>query len=128
MKSEFTLKENFNTSPTELYNAWLNSDEHSKMTGGSATASDKVGDNFTAWDGYINGKNMELEPFKKIVQSWRTTEFPDNVEDSVLQIDLNETSNGTELTLTHSNIPEGNADYENGWVEHYFIPMKEYFK
>ena len=35
---------------------------------------------------YIEGKNLELEKDKKIVQKWRTTEFPDDAPDSDLEI------------------------------------------
>ena len=57
----------------KLYKAWLNSKEHSLFTGAEATASPKVNGKFTAWDGYISGKNVELKPGKKIVQTWRTS-------------------------------------------------------
>ena len=65
---------------------------------------------------------------QKIVQSWRTSEFGENDEDSILTILLQETDNGgTQLTMIHSNIPEGQTQYEKGWVNHYFEPMKGYF-
>jgi hypothetical protein len=32
------------------------------------------------------------------------------------------------LTLIHNNIPKGQSDYEQGWINHYFEPMKTYFK
>ena len=43
----------------------------------------------TAWDGYISGRNVELIPGERIVQTWRTSEFgvsdPDsNLEDAFL--------------------------------------------
>lgn len=34
----------------------------------------------------------------------------------------------TELTLTHSNVPESGEHYIKGWDEHYFKPMKAYFE
>ena len=86
------------------------------------------GNSFTAWDGYIWGKNIELKPNKEIVQSWRTSQFNENDEDSNLKIQLRELKNGTELTLVHSNIPEGETHYKEGWIEHYFEPMKNYFE
>lgn len=62
--------------PQKIYNAWLNGREHTRFTGGKASASAKVNGKFTAWDGYISDKNLELANGKKIVQAWRTTEFP----------------------------------------------------
>jgi uncharacterized protein YndB with AHSA1/START domain len=48
------------------------------------------------------GKNLELDPGKKIVQSWRSTDFPKDAEDSLLEILLEKSGKGTKLTLTHS--------------------------
>lgn len=45
---EFTLKTTIDSSSKDIYSAWLNSDGHTKMTGGRAIISDKTGDNFTA--------------------------------------------------------------------------------
>lgn len=124
---EFTLKATFDTAPEQLYRAWLSSEGHSQMTGGAATTSDKIGDHFTAWDGYIRGVNLELEPHKRIVQSWRTTEFADDEPDSRLEILLQAVDDKTELTLIHSRLPESGGHYRKGWDNHYFQPMQHYF-
>lgn len=127
MKISFTIKQQFPKSPMEIYDAWLNSEQHTAMTGGVATASIDVGAVFSAWDGYITGKNLELLPNQKIKQSWRTTDFQDGDEDSMLELLFTATSTGCEMTLSHSNIPEGSPDYEQGWENHYFQPMRAYF-
>lgn len=124
---EFTLKTNINTTAKEIYTSWLNSKAHTKMTGGTALTSDKIGDSFSAWDGYIKGRNLELEPYKRILQSWRTSQFEDHEEDSQIEILLNEVDGQTELILIHTNVPESGGHYEKGWDNHYFQPMKEYF-
>ena len=124
---EFTLKVKFEALPKEIYASWLSSEGHTKMTGGEARISDNVGDSFTAWDGYIEGKNLDLELNKRIVQSWRTSEFEENEEDSELEILLNEVDDHTELTLIHKNVPESGEHYKKGWDNHYFQPMKKYF-
>lgn len=114
--------------PAEVYRAWLDGMEHARMTGGPATGSPVVGATHSAWDGYIQGENLELEEGARILQSWRTTEFPEDAPDSRLELLLHEDPGGTRLVLRHSEIPEGQgASYEEGWVEHYFEPMTEYF-
>src|SRR5210317_98563 len=102
---KFTLKTIINASSSKIYDTWLNSEGHSKMTGGSAEISDVVGASFTAWDGYIKGRNLLLEPNKRILQTWRTTEFEKNEDDSQLEILLHGLEGKTELTLIHSNLP-----------------------
>ena len=113
----------------KLYKAWLDSKEHSLLTGAEATASTKVNGKFTAWDGYISGKNLELVPGKKIVQSWRTSEFADTAPDSTLEISLEEKAGKTTLSLYQRGLQKGDAKkYTDGWKSFYFKPMKEYFK
>ncbi len=124
----FEVSATIPATPERVYKAWLTGKEHTAMTGSRATGAARVGGKFTAWDGYIDGKNLELEPGKRIVQSWRTSEFADADPDSRLEIILTPARTGTKLTLRHSNIPAGQgAGYKSGWKDHYFDPMKEYF-
>lgn len=127
MNNNIVLNETFPVAPSTIYKAWLSSDGHTEMTGGRAECSSVENDEFMAWDGYITGQNKVLIENQKIVQSWRTTEFNEQDEDSELTIELKATEEGCLLTLTHSHIPNQESDYEKGWIEHYFQPMKEYF-
>ena len=114
--------------PDEVYEAWVTGRKHAAMTGSAATSQARVGGRFTAWDGYISGKHLELAPGERIVQSWRTTDFPPGSPDSRLEVALGPASGGTRLTLIQSEIPEGQAQgYKQGWKEFYFDPMKRYF-
>jgi activator of HSP90 ATPase len=123
----FNVSHTFSTAAKRLYQALLNSEQHSKMTGGEATYSDIEGEAFTAWDGCISGVNIELNENQRIVQTLRTTEFPEDEGDSKIEITLSEMDGKCEFTLKHTNIPEGQSDYKKGWIEQYFEPMAEYF-
>jgi activator of HSP90 ATPase len=128
MKNSFTMSSVFPISPAKLYSAWLSTKEHSAFTGSTARISSKIGGKFSTWDGYITGTTIETVKDKKIVQRWRTTEFPDEAPDSLLTIELEKAKNGTKLILMHEEIPEGQAsEYKKGWQDYYFKPMKEYF-
>ena len=114
--------------PIEVYDAYMNSEEHTKFTGSAAEIDAKVGGEFTAWDGYIMGRNIELEKGKKIVQEWRTTEWPENTPPSRLEIVLKKVKVGTELSLNHTDVPDEQAeDYRKGWIDFYWDPLKKYF-
>ena len=127
-KKGFTLSTILPVGAEKIYKAWLSSDGHSAMTGSPAKVNARVGGKFTAWDGYISGKTLELEPTHRILQAWRTTEFPEDATDSMVEILLKETEGGTKITLKHSNMPEEQVDsYRQGWENFYFTPMKEYF-
>ncbi len=128
MPYTFTLTSIIPASAQEIYDAWLDSLAHSEMTGGEATTSDEIGAEVSAWDGYISGRNLELVPGERIVQSWRTTRFTDEHEDSIITVTLEEADDGTLLTLVHSNVPDEQRAYEEGgWESNYFEPMKVYF-
>src|SRR5512147_2671749 len=91
MKNGFKVSAVIPAKPSEIYKAWLSSKGHSAMTGSAAKVTGKVGGKFTAWDGYIFGRTLELEPDRRIVQAWRTSEFPDDAPDSRLEVLLLET-------------------------------------
>jgi len=128
MAIEFEVSALIPASPEVVYEAWLDSEGHAKMTGGEAKVSSEVGGDFEAWDGYIQGRNLELEYGKRIVQSWRTSEFADDEADSRIEITFDREGDGTKVTLRHTNLPPHGEQYEQGWVDSYFVPMKEYFE
>ena len=123
----FKIQTTFPVSPRIIYEAWLDSEKHSAMTGGTAQCSKDKSGSFTAWDGYISGINLKLSPHSEIIQTWRTSEFAGDEKDSKLSIKFETHEKGCLLTLLHTNIPNGQSDYEQGWHDHYFGPMKEYF-
>jgi len=129
MPFEFTVSDVIPASPQEIYDAWLDSKRHAQMTGGErARMSKKLGDKVSAWDGYITGKNLELDSGKRIVQSWRSTQFADADADSTIAVTLEPIAKGTRISITHSNVPDGHTSYrDGGWQDFYFAPMKEYF-
>jgi activator of HSP90 ATPase len=124
---KFTVSDVIPASPQAIYDAWLDSRGHGKMTGAKAKASTKVGGDFSASDGYATGKNLELEPGKRIVQSWRTTDFAASDPDSKITITLAPAGSGTKITLLHTRVPDGHEEVKVGWRDYYFEPMKEYF-
>jgi len=128
MENKFTLNDVIPASPEQIYKAWLATDGHTKMTGSPAEVETGAKGKFTAWEGYISGETLELKPYTRIVQAWRTTDFPEGSSDSRVEILLEAVKNGTKITINHSNIPEGQADdYKQGWNDFYFKPMKDYF-
>ena len=114
--------------PEPVFHAWLDSAEHTAFTGSPARIDPTVGGRFTAWDGYIQGATLELSPCTRILQSWRTTEFPEDSPDSSLEVLLEPAESGTRLILNHTGIPEGQGEqYRQGWEDYYFTPMQAYF-
>ena len=129
MTTSFTVSTILPASAECIYKAWLSSKMHAAFTGSAARIDPTVGGTFSVWDGYITGKNTQLEPYSRIIQSWRTTEFLAQAPDSRLEIVLKAVPEGTRITLKHSRIPEDQAEeYKRGWKEFYFSPMQAYFQ
>ncbi len=128
----------FKTNPQQVYQALMDSKLHSKFTGSKAKISKKVGGKFSAYDGYIEGVNLELVKDKKIVQKWRGADWPRKTDAdkklasnkglhfSTANFSLVKTKTGTKLTFTQTGVPQEHAKaISDGWHEHYWEPMKE---
>ena len=128
MSVTINLKTVIQATPEQIYKAWLTSELHEKMTEGDVCVSSfEVGAKFKAHGQYIWGENLELIPNKKIIQSWRSSSFKSEDEDSIIEVSLVPIEEGTELQLVHKNLPESEVDVEQGWATHYFEPMKRFF-
>ena len=115
-------------SPLEVYEAYVDPKKHAAFTGQGATGASKVGTKFTAGDGYISGKYLELEKGRRILHEWTTTEWPEGYPPSVLELTLKAKGRKTELTMVHSKVPEEQVDYyAEGWREYYWKPLQKYF-
>lgn len=126
IKQEVTIPQ---ATPEEVYEAFMDAKKHSAFTGSKATCNPKVGGKFTAWDGYISGKNLKFEQGKKIVQEWITTDWPKDYPPSKLELTFKKAKSGTEITMEHRDVPTEKADdLAEGWTEFYWNPLKEYFK
>ena len=116
-------------SPEQVYAAYVDPKKHSEFTKSKATGKPVVNGKFTAWDGYIFGKFLELEGGTRVVQEWSSTDFPEGYPPSKLELIFCQVPKGTEITMIHTNVPKEQADETaEGWTEFYWDPLKKYFK
>ena len=114
--------------PTTLYFAWIDSTHHSSMTGQTAKIDPVVGAKYSACDGYVTGKLVILDLGRRIVESWRTTDFPRDAADSRVEVHFETLGLSTRLLILHTEIPEGQSEkYKALWNERYIAPMRAYF-
>jgi activator of HSP90 ATPase len=129
MSESIKVSEIFPVTAKKLYTSWLDSKEHSAFTGTKAEIFPRVGEHYHAGNGYIHGSIISLQPYGRMVLSWRSTDFPDGVRDSKLEVLFEKSEKGTRVTIIHSELPDGQGKmYEKGWKDHYFKPMKKYFR
>lgn len=101
IKQSVTLR----AKPHEVYAALMDSEKHSRLTGGKAHISRDIGGKFNTFDGYSEGVNIELVSDKKIVQSWRASGWPEG-HYSKASFVIEEYEGDTRLTFTQSGVPE----------------------
>ncbi|MGO9178538.1 MAG: SRPBCC domain-containing protein [Candidatus Limnocylindrales bacterium] len=123
----FTVSDIIPARPEAVFDAWMSSAQHSAMTGEDAEIDPRVGGAFRAGDGYTTGTTLELEQGRRIVQFWRTTDFAASDPDSRIDVFLEPDGQQTLLTLRHTDIPDGQSGYEQGWRDYYFAPMRAFF-
>ncbi|MBI4092987.1 MAG: SRPBCC domain-containing protein [Candidatus Kerfeldbacteria bacterium] len=110
--------------PHQVYEMFMDSKQHAAFTGGEALISQKVGSAFSTFDGWASGKNIELIPDKKIVQTWRADDWPAG-HYSTLTIKLLKAPKGTKLLFTQIDVPAQHAkSIAQGWKDYYWEPMK----
>ncbi len=115
----------FAASPTLVYEALMDSKKHAEFTGSPVKMSREVGGKFSVYDGEIDGVNLELVPSRKIVQSWRYSDWPAG-HYSKCTFTLTRVAGGTRLTFTQTGVPQDKyEDIRQGWRDYYWEPMKE---
>ncbi|HTS32698.1 MAG TPA: SRPBCC family protein [Thermoplasmata archaeon] len=116
--------------PQEVYRALMTSRGHAAFTGAPARISPRVGGSFTAWGGYIHGRNLELIPGKKIVQSWRPSaeSWPSDYFSKVT-FAFSPRRGGTTVRFTHAGVLREHVGHlGSGWKESYWDPLRKFFR
>jgi uncharacterized protein YndB with AHSA1/START domain len=115
--------------PQRVFSAWMDGREHAAFTGGGeAVVEPWAGGRFIAWNGYIHGILLGVDEGRRIVQTWRTSEFAPESRDSRVVIEFEPARGGTRVVVRHSDLPPSYLKkYEKGWTEHYLKPLVRYF-
>lgn len=116
----------FKARPEQIYEALMNETEHSAFTGGPAEISREVGGAFSCHGGQIVGRNIELDPNRRIVQAWRVAAWPEGTY-SIVKFELQAEGDTTRLTFDQTGVPaEGRNAVDAGWKARYWEPLKSY--
>jgi activator of HSP90 ATPase len=120
-------KVGFNATPHDVYEALMDSEKHAGFTESEAKVSRAVGGKMMAYDGYIRGENLELVPDRRIVQSWRASDWPKGHYSKAI-FEFRRSGEGTELSFRQEGVPEEQYDeLAKGWHDFYWDKMKRMF-
>jgi uncharacterized protein YndB with AHSA1/START domain len=111
-------------SPAAVYGVLTGSDEFARMTGGrAASISKEVGGPIAMFGDGIRGRNIELVPGKRVVQAWRSQQWPEGLY-SIVRFELSPEGRGTKLVFDQAGYPDGAHEMlADGWHKNYWEPM-----
>jgi activator of HSP90 ATPase len=116
-----------NVKAPTLFEMYTNADKHQQVTGASALITDRLGQPFNLYGGFCFGENIDLIKNKLIIQSWRTSDWPDSVDDSIVVIRLVEEGDDTHVYLTHTGLPVTMVDsLRQGWNDFYWSKWRSH--
>ena len=118
----------FEAFPHDVFELLMDSKKHSAFSGSKAVISRAKGGKMSAYDGYIEGKNLEIVKDKKIVQEWRGSDWEAGVY-SKAEFKFDKKGKGCELTFTQTGVHDSQSEaIKQGWIDYYWDPMKEFLK
>ncbi|HXR04509.1 MAG TPA: SRPBCC family protein [Verrucomicrobiae bacterium] len=119
----------FRATPKAIYDALMNRKQHTQFTGERARIRAKAGAPFDCYDRYITGITLDLKPGKRIVQAWRSQNWPEGHYSIVTFVFTAKSGGTTELRFTQIGVPGNDYARKNsGWRMHYWQPLKQYLE
>ena len=108
--------------PEEVFAALTNPFQIELWSGYPAQMKAEKGFVFSLWEGDICGVNLEVEPYKWLVQEWF---FGETENPSVVTIEFKKKKETTHVELLHTHIPdEVYGEIVEGWKEYYWGAIK----
>src|SRR5512142_2042125 len=94
----------FKASVNTVYRLLTDPRQHSKLSEGKATVSTRPGSKFSVWGGGIHGFTLLARTNKKIVQAWRSEQWPKD-HYTIVVFAFQKSGRGTRLVFDHYGIP-----------------------
>ncbi|MGH9742308.1 MAG: SRPBCC domain-containing protein [Candidatus Acidiferrum sp.] len=129
---------NFSAAPARVYDALTDAKQFNQVVQLSAAMksmsisnkpvemSGETGGAFSAFGGYVTGRQLELVPGQRIVQAWRAGSWASGAY-SIARFELSPQDSGTKLTFDHAGFPQGQAEHLlTGWKTNYWEPLAKF--
>ena len=115
--------------PDDLFDSFLDAQQHAAITGGKVSISARKGGKFSAFDGMLRGLNLLIVPKHLIVQAWRSAQWKRSDPDSILILVFSRGSGGGCIEFTHVNVPRHDLrGVTEGWKKYYWKPWRKYLR
>lgn len=126
-----TDNEEFRTTAEEMYQTFVDPQRLAAFTRSPPKVFEgaKTGGKFELFGGNVSGEYLELEKPKKIVQSWRLSQWPAGHYSKLqIEFDQNDVDHVTVMRVTWEGVPVGQEEVtKRNWLEYYVKSIKQTF-
>lgn len=126
-----TDNEEFRTTAEELYQTFVDPARIAAFTRSPPKVFEgaKEGGKFELFGGNVSGEYLTLESPKKLVQSWRLSQWPaGHFSKLQIEFDQNDVDHVTVMRVTWEGVPVGQEDVtKRNWTEYYIKSIKQTF-
>jgi activator of HSP90 ATPase len=113
--------------PAEVYAVLADADALSALSGMSGVPGRSAGEEFSAFDGNVTGRQIELVPGQRLVQAWRFPQFAPGTY-SMVSFTLTAEAGGTRLVIQQHGEPDDWHDHiDANWPTFYLTPLENHF-
>ncbi len=121
------LQEIIPADPHRVYQVLADAERLSALSGKTGSAARTEGEEFAAFDGYVTGRQIELVPDTRVVQTWRFPRWEPG-QHSLVTFTLTKVDGGTCLAIDQHGEPDGWHEHiASNWPTFYFTPLTEHF-
>ncbi len=126
-----TDNEEFRTTAEEMYQTFVDPQRLAAFTRSPPKVFEgaEKGGKFELFGGNVSGEYLELESPKKIVQSWRLSQWPAGHYSKLqIEFDQNDVDHVTVMRVTWEGVPVGQEEVtKRNWLEYYVKSIKTTF-
>ncbi len=113
--------------PAQVYAVLADAGALSALSGMGGTVGLSAGEEFSAFDGHVVGRQIELVPGERIVQTWRFPVWEPGTY-SIVRFTLVAEDGGTRLVLDQHGEPDDWHDHvDTNWPTFYLTPLTTHF-
>jgi activator of HSP90 ATPase len=118
---------NIPADPTHVYDVLADAQALSALSGMDGQSAPCAGDEFTAFNGYVVGRQIELVPGERIVQAWRFPVWAPGTY-SIVRFSLIPQQGQTRLVIDQDGEPADWHDHiQKNWSTFYLDPINGHF-
>ena len=122
-----TQKIEFVTSPSELYQIFMDVNRVRAWSRSDVRLEPKVGGKFSLFGGNVEGEFLEIVEREKIKMTWRLKSWPAG-HFSIVTMSFLENQDSTTIKLVQEKVPLGEKDRtEKNWYQYYWNSIKAVF-